>query len=87
MFIMWQLASCCHFIISSCGNSHPGYIIISSCGNSHPGHFIISSCGNSHPGHGTKFVTLPSSILLYEFYIKAGSMYLKICYCSHYLMW
>ena len=32
-------------------------------------------------------LTLPSSILLYEFYIKAGSMYLKICYCSHYLMW
>ena len=61
MFIMGQLASCCHF--------------------------IISSCSNSHPGHGTKFMTLLSSILLYEFYIKAGSMYLKICYCNHYLMW
>ena len=22
-------------------------------------------CGNSYPGHGTRFVTLPSSILLY----------------------
>ena len=50
MFIMWQLRSYCHFIISSCSNSDPGY--------------------------GTKFVTLPSSILLYEFYMKAGSMYL-----------
>ena len=28
-----------------------------------------------------------SSILLYEFYIKAGSMCLKMCYCNHYLMW
>ena len=27
----------------------------------------FSSCGNSIPGHSTKFVTLPSSILLYEF--------------------
>ena len=51
--------------------------------------FIVkcSSCGNSNPGHGTKFVTLPSSILLFEFYVKAGSMCLKICYCNHYLMW
>ena len=32
-------------------------------------------------------LTLPSSILLYEFYIKAGSMCLKICYCNLYLMW
>ena len=30
-------------------------------------------------------LTLPSSILLYEFYIKAGSMCLKFCYCNHYL--
>ena len=61
MFIMQQLRSYCHF--------------------------IMSSCSNSHPGHGTKFVTFPSSILLYEFYIKAGSMCFKICYCNHYLMW
>ena len=32
-------------------------------------------------------LTLPSSILLYEFYDKAGSMCLKICYCNRYLMW
>ena len=32
-------------------------------------------------------LTLPSSRLLYECYIKAGSMYLEICYCNRYLMW
>ena len=32
-------------------------------------------------------LTLPSSTLLYEFFVKAGSMCLKICYCNHYLMW
>ena len=32
-------------------------------------------------------MTLPPSILLYEFYVKAGSMCLKICYCDCYLMW
>ena len=32
-------------------------------------------------------LTLPSSILLYECYIKAGSMCLEIWYYNHYLMW
>ena len=32
-------------------------------------------------------LTLPSSISLYEFYTKVGSMCLKISYCNHYLMW
>ena len=32
-------------------------------------------------------LTLPSSILLYEFYTKVGSMCLKISYCNRYLMW
>ena len=42
--------------------------------------FPISPCGNSNPGHGTKFVTLPSSTLLCEYSIMAGSMYLLICF-------
>ena len=37
--------------------------------------------------HGPNFVTLPSSILLYECYVKTGSMCLEICYCNYYLMW
>ena len=34
-----------------------------------------------YPGHDTKFVTLPSSVLCYEFNIciKVGS----ICHCNH----
>ena len=32
-------------------------------------------------------LTLPSSVLLYEFYVKAGSICLKTCYYNHYLMW
>ena len=32
-------------------------------------------------------LTLPSSILLYECYIKAGSMCLETCYYDRYLMW
>ena len=38
-----------------------------------------------NPGHGTKFVTLPSSLLCYEFHIfmEIGS----ICHCNHYWMW
>ena len=32
-------------------------------------------------------MTLPSSILLFEVYVKAGSMCLKIYYCNRYLMW
>ena len=43
--------------------------------------FQISPCGNTHPGHSTKFVTLPSSILLYWFY-RFG-----ISYCNSQLMW
>ena len=36
--------------------------------------------------HHVDVVTLPSSILLYECYIKAGSMCLEICYYNRYLM-
>ena len=50
--------------------------------------FPISPCGNSNPGHGTKFVTLPSSILLCVFPFKTGSMCLVICDGNSYcLMW
>ena len=41
----------------------------------------ISPCSNSNPGHSTKFVTLPSSIFLYRFYM------FEISYCNHQLMW
>ena len=30
---------------------------------------------------GGALLTLPSSVVLYEFYIKAGSMCLSTCYC------
>ena len=47
-------------------------------------HSIVNSkfspCSNSNPGHSTKFVILPSSILLYRFYTFA------ISYCTHKLM-
>ena len=32
-------------------------------------------------------LTLPFSILLYEFYARSGSMCLNICYCNRYLLW
>ena len=40
-----------------------------------------------HDFHTPARVTLSSSILLYECYIKAGSMCLEICYYDRYLMW
>ena len=48
---------------------------------------IFHHAATQNPGHGTKFVTLPSSILLYEFYVRSGSMCLNICNCNHYLLW
>ena len=83
IFTTWQLRSYC----SSCSSSNTIVIVnfhFSPCSNSNPGIYYqlqISPCGNSDPGHGTKFVTLPSSILLYKYYFKADSMCLQLSYC------
>ena len=62
-------------------------IIFSSCGNSNPivNYIFIIQQLKSWSWH--QICDTSFFFIIYEFYIKAGSMCLKICYCNHYLMW